>query len=606
MSSLKDLASLIMIPSLYKDGRLDTVKPLGNSIIHPDATGNNDGTDGTTPPEGNFTFSRGSNLAATRVDVNGLIEKGRENLLLRSNEFDNAYWSKSDSSIVTGQADPNGGSNAFKVVENTNTAYHRIFGNYTMVNGNVYTTSVIAKAAGRNYLTLSNNVSAGTCIFNLTNGSVSLQESSVISASATSLGGGWYRCEMVAAGDKSGTYNVFIGCDDDGVIAPYTGDGTSGVFIYQSQLELGLVATDYIETGASTAQAGILEDMPRLDYSGGASCPSLLLEPQRSNLIRSGEYFGDWTLQGGGTGSTPVLEANTNDTLSPQGKYNAYKVTLDAGSGTTTSDESIMYISKSGLTSGSNHTASVYLKGAVGGEEVIVRDTEGSYKKWTLTTEWARYDYTQVAAAPSYATSFGIRQGVAGTINSDAVVYMFGFQSELGSYPTSYIPTYGSSVTRSKDVCINTNASGVINSTQGVLFIEGKVEEDGGFAVSTFSISDGTDSNRLSILQYRSSPLIRASMNVGGVSQFDIQIGGQTRGLYYKIAAVYSENNCSLFINGVKIGNDTSATMPSLNTFNKIGFVIANDNYHYEGNVKQALYFPTALTDSECIALTTL
>ena len=72
MSSLKDLASLIMVPSLYKDGRLDTVKPLGNGILHPDSTGNNDGTDGSTPAEGNFTFSRGSNLAATRVDVNGL------------------------------------------------------------------------------------------------------------------------------------------------------------------------------------------------------------------------------------------------------------------------------------------------------------------------------------------------------------------------------------------------------------------------------------------------------------------------------------------------------------------------------------------------------
>ena len=36
---------------------------------------------------GDFTFSRGSNLAATRVDVNGLIEKGRENLCsLQSNQ----------------------------------------------------------------------------------------------------------------------------------------------------------------------------------------------------------------------------------------------------------------------------------------------------------------------------------------------------------------------------------------------------------------------------------------------------------------------------------------------------------------------------------------
>ena len=112
MSSLKDLASLIMVPSLVKDGRLDTVKPLGNSIIHPDATGNNDGTDGSTPAEGNFTFSRGSNLAATRVDVNGLIEKGRENLLLQSNQFDTT-WNTFTASVTEGQAGYDGSSNAW-------------------------------------------------------------------------------------------------------------------------------------------------------------------------------------------------------------------------------------------------------------------------------------------------------------------------------------------------------------------------------------------------------------------------------------------------------------------------------------------------------------
>jgi hypothetical protein len=58
--SLFDDASLVMIPSAYKDGKLYSIKP----------------TDGS----GDFTFTRGSNLAATRVDVNGLIEKGRENL----------------------------------------------------------------------------------------------------------------------------------------------------------------------------------------------------------------------------------------------------------------------------------------------------------------------------------------------------------------------------------------------------------------------------------------------------------------------------------------------------------------------------------------------
>ena len=119
MSSLKDLASLIMVPSLVKDGRLDTVKPLGNSIIHPDATGNNDGTDGSTPAEGNFTFSRGSNLAATRVDVNGLIEKGRENLLLQSNQFDTT-WSKNNTTLTSGQSGYDGSSDAWKLEATAN------------------------------------------------------------------------------------------------------------------------------------------------------------------------------------------------------------------------------------------------------------------------------------------------------------------------------------------------------------------------------------------------------------------------------------------------------------------------------------------------------
>ena len=70
------------------------------------------------------------------------------------------------------------------------------------------------------------------------------------------------------------------------------------VLIGAPQLEQGLVATDYIETTSSTAQAGILEDTPRLDYSGGASCPALLLEPQRTNSIcLQSEYFDVWTLE---------------------------------------------------------------------------------------------------------------------------------------------------------------------------------------------------------------------------------------------------------------------------------------------------------------------
>ena len=91
MSLYKD-ASLVMIPSAYKDGKLYSIRP----------------TDGS----GDFTFSRGSNLAATRVDVNGLIEKGRENLLLQSNQFDTT-WGNSNSTETSGQTGYDGSSDAW-------------------------------------------------------------------------------------------------------------------------------------------------------------------------------------------------------------------------------------------------------------------------------------------------------------------------------------------------------------------------------------------------------------------------------------------------------------------------------------------------------------
>ena len=73
MSSYYDDASLMLLASggAQKDGKVYSVKP----------------TDGS----GDFTFSRGSNLSATRVNASQLIEKGRENRLLQSNQFDTTW-----------------------------------------------------------------------------------------------------------------------------------------------------------------------------------------------------------------------------------------------------------------------------------------------------------------------------------------------------------------------------------------------------------------------------------------------------------------------------------------------------------------------------------
>ena len=109
MASLISKASLLMVPSVYEDGTLYNVLPSGNKA--PDETGNHNGYDQT---RADFTFDRGSNLAATRVNADGLIEKGRENLLLQSNQFDTT-WTNTNSSDTGGQPDKDGGNDAWLI-----------------------------------------------------------------------------------------------------------------------------------------------------------------------------------------------------------------------------------------------------------------------------------------------------------------------------------------------------------------------------------------------------------------------------------------------------------------------------------------------------------
>ena len=69
--SLFTESSLCLVPSGVKDGKVYSIKP----------------TDGS----GDLTFSRGSDIEATRVASNGYIEKAAVNLLLQSNTFDTTW-----------------------------------------------------------------------------------------------------------------------------------------------------------------------------------------------------------------------------------------------------------------------------------------------------------------------------------------------------------------------------------------------------------------------------------------------------------------------------------------------------------------------------------
>jgi hypothetical protein len=589
--SLFDDASLAMIPSAYKDGKLYSIKP----------------TDGS----GDFTFTRGSNLAATRVDENGLIEKGRENLLLQSNQFDTTWAIYNSVSVLGGQSGYDGGSDAWLLQANAANGHLRQ--TITSVSG-IVTYSIYAKPNSLNAILIQiKQTSDAYAYFDLSDGSL-LSNTNLIDSSIVALSNGWYRVSITANVSASTQIRLYPSQDSDTSI-------TSGsIYIQDAQLELGLVATDYIETTTTTAQAGILEDMPRLDYSGGASCPSLLLEPQRTNLLTHSEYYGggDWSRTRCG------FVTNTSETLSPEGLYNASKM--------TSTDASESY-AQNNVTLGSTSGTFTFFakKGDLDYCHALVWDVSANGRRQWFnlatgavgTTTNFGSGYTKVDATIKdcgngwYRCSFswsggnttsGVRINISsgdGVIGSpiNSYGYFYGAQAEQG-YPTSYIPTYGTSQTRSKDVCVGAGDLSLLDSTQGVLFYEGSALNDD-LTNRFITLSDGTNDNRV-LFGYRATTnQIFARIEGSNSASVDLThiLSDATNNIKFAIS-YDSAFNYKMFVNGVLVDSDNGTN--SIVGLNDLSLTNASGSENFFGKMKQLLYFPTALTDSECIALTTL
>jgi len=294
-----DDASLVMIPSGYKDQKVYSVKPI----------------DGT----GDLTFSRGSDIEATRVAANGYIEKAKVNLLLQSNSYTTTWLNQLGGTITGGQSGYDGTSDAWLLNKDTST--FRSVRQVISFSG-VTTYSVYAKAGTLSNVALRIDSSAGSlqALYDLSAGTTSSIGGVYIDYGIESIGSGWYRIFVTA--NISGGSNVHIYVDRDGTTA-------GNIYLQDAQVNYGLVAQEYQETTTTSVITGITNDMPRLDYSGGASCPSLKLEGSRTNYYPHSEYFGAWT--------SSDATISSNSLTSPEGLENASLIT-------TNTSNSIHYI----------------------------------------------------------------------------------------------------------------------------------------------------------------------------------------------------------------------------------------------------------------------
>ena len=363
-------------------------------------------------------------------------------------------------------------------------------------------------------------------------------------------------------------------------------------------------ATDATRVNEDGLIESVLSNVPRIDYTGGG-CPHILVEPQRTNLLPYSEDFenSDWSKVKAGTGLLPVVSSNS--TISPDGTKNASQIVFDAGTGTTSGDSS-QILDAITFTNNTVGTASIYLKGENGGEKLVFRGVAFStYTIVTLTTEWQRFSTTENSGTNTDAITFGIRQNVSGlgVINSSATVYAWGAQIEVGSYPTSYIPTIGSTVTRVADQYTKTGISNLINSAEGVLFVEmAALSDDGTYRL--MNIRDVSSTDNFIYLGYKdASNTIRTRIEVGGVASTDMEFVLSNETEFNKCAVKWKANDFALWVNGVEVATDSSGASFTANTLDGLSFD-RNGSSEFNGKVKQLQVFKTALSDSRLAALT--
>lgn len=569
--SLLDKASLIVTPNAYKESKL-------YSIVPSDGSGDLSVTRATT---------------GTRINSSGLIEVVPRNLLTYSKDLSSGY-TFSQCTNSSSQTAFDGTSNARRITNGATTTdvYFEQSVSFTPA---IYTWSIYVKkgtAATATIKPVHVGIGADVSLMTFTFATETISTSELITNSGfTKLSDGWYRiyCSINITSSVSDLRGRFGNPNVANVYNDWA----------YPQLEQGATATEYFPT---TTRLNI----PRIDYSNG-SCPSILVEPQRTNLLTYSQDFSNaiW--------AKDYAIINSNSTLSPDGTNNANKLIAK-----NVNDIQTLYSTLS-LSNG-NNTFSIYVKkaeyskagirfGGTANNATIAYDLDTneiifqggnivSSKIINLSNNWKRIILTAnitnafvapcIFGIPNSAYSWDVGNLPIYTGNGTSGIYIWGAQFEAGSYETSYIPTTSASVTRNADTFTvnlqNTNMT-------FCAYLELKEPTLGSNTGDWLQIF-----NNVSILG-------RAYGYAQAVGFADAYVLGATASTSRKIIwKQESGTTAKIFLDGVLVATSTTGTYS--NPFNRLG--IFGEYLSKPAKINSFIFFDNNLTDAECIALTTL
>lgn len=594
-----------------------------------------------------------------------LLEGQATNLLTYSEQFAVAAWDKVRASVAANAALASDGTmTADKLVEDSTNGLHavRVLPSYSA--NTSYAFSVYAKAAERNILRVEcfiSGVGSVTGYFNLSDGSftTSALSWSLISAKAEKTVGNIFRCSLVfTVGGTGGVGYCDAGPTSAVGSTLYTGDGTSGLYIWGAQLEVGDRPTSYIPTPAVfTSRAstktyfdaqGVMRtaavDEAAIDHGyidGQWISKGLSVEGQATNLLLQSEVF-DATAWGKGNTTVSV-----NVATAPSGLLTASRLIENT---TTTTHQLTQNVAG---TASTVFCASVFVK-AAGRTKFHLLATNGTRyvgRQFDLTTgtsspqavggvnDIPQFGITPIGGGWYYCyivhslldttTTWQLQVRLyneADTYTGDGTsgLYIWGAQLEAGSQPTSYIPTTTAQVTRAADVTSSAQVTRVADSStssqvtraadlasvndlsgwyrqdEGTLVVEGEVTSRTPTRISADIGAGGAFGTTLYLAHTASFTSAAPT-----VAPIDTVATVPDTALTFKSALAMRKNDTAVASNGVLGSSDSSCEMPMAPNKLSIGKGGWSGSTNYlNGHIKSIKYLKRRVSNDELKALT--
>jgi hypothetical protein len=356
--------------------------------------------------------------------------------------------------------------------------------------------------------------------------------------------------------------------------------------------------------GTRVRKDGLIEevtnDVPRLDWLN-SSCPSLLLEPQRTNAFTYSEQFN----QSAWFKSSATI--TTNQIIAPNGTLTADLLTSTANGGgvykfstwDTTQKTVSIFVKK-------NTSSTVEIFNGSSSTNRVVFDLDSG----TITTEggtmtgtidnfangWYRLSATHTATA---SQTFAIKP------ETNESVYIWGAQIENASYSSSYIKTEASTVTRLKDECINGGDSDLFNVSELSWFVDATnfATPLNNYCYVTITDGQSTPVNMIR-LTYETNRII-VGVYDNGTFELSYNITGVTANQRNKVLLTLNGNEAKVYFNGFLKTTSTGVVIPT--GLDSLSFTSrTEDGRNFEGKVHDTRFYNRVLTEAEAIQLTAL